>query len=244
MTTQDSAANPFEQWREMFQKSTETWAQAAATFPGGTFWSPFSAAAQGGAAPGANFPGFGQMPGFPGFNGAPGSNPFAQFMPPFAGNDIQQMWQQFFNTWAEQAKQAMATGTPGPEVLINAQKQWSEQLESMAKMFAEVMGAESFASMLGRYMEQTLVWQQRMTNTTEPQQDSMLKALNMPSRGQIDRMFERVIGLEDRIDDLEDENRKLRTQVEAALKAQAPRGRARSPEPPAATQQSGEGSQA
>ena len=55
----------------------------------------------------------------------------------------------------------------------------------------------------------------------------MLKSLNMPSRGQIDRLFERVIGLEDRIDDLEDENRKLRAQVEAALKTPAPRGRSR-----------------
>ena len=32
-------------------------------------------------------------------------------------------------------------------------------------------------------------------------------------------MFERVIGLDDRIDDLEDENRKLRALVEEALKS-------------------------
>ena len=224
MTTQDNTANPFEYWREMFQKSTEAWAQAASAGPGAAFWPPF------GAAPGFGFPGAGQMPGF---GGAPGSNPFAQFVPPFSGNDFQQMWQQYYNTWTEQVQQAMASGAPGPEVLLNAQKQWSEQLENMAKTFAEVMGTESFANMLGRYMEQTLVWQNRMANTTEPQQDAMLKAMNMPSRGQIDRMFERVIGLEDRIDDLEDENRKLRTQVEAALKAQAPRGRSRAANTPA-----------
>ena len=29
MTTQENAANSFEYWREMFQKSTEAWAQAA-----------------------------------------------------------------------------------------------------------------------------------------------------------------------------------------------------------------------
>ena len=43
-------------------------------------------------------------------------------------------------------------------------------------------------------------------------------------------MFERVIGLEDRIDDLEDESRKLRRQLDAALKAAAPRSRSRSSE--------------
>ena len=58
----------------------------------------------------------------------------------------------------------------------------------------------------------------------------------MPSRGQIDRMFERVIGLEDRIDDLEDENRKLRRQLDAALRAPAPRSRGRSAETPAASE--------
>lgn len=244
MTTQDSAANPFEYWREMFQKSTEAWAQAASAGPGAAFWPPFFGTAPSGAAPGFGFPGAGQMPGFgPGLGGAPGGNPFAQFVPPFSGNDFQQMWQQFYNTWAEQAQKAMSSGAQGPEVLLNAQKQWSDQLEAMAKTFAEVMGTEAFASMLGRYMEQNLVWQNRMANATEPQQDSMLKAMNMPSRGQIDRMFERVIGLEDRIDDLEDENRKLRAQVEAALKAQAPRGRSRAANSPAQDEASGSASQ-
>ena len=228
MTTQDNAANPFDYWREMFQKSTEAWAQAAGSTDN-AFWPPFF-----GATPGGPMPGFGQMPGF---------NPFGQSTPPFFPNDIQQMWQQFYNTWAEQTQQAMSSGAAGPEVFLNAQKQWSEQLEAMAKTFAEVMGTESFANMLGRYMEQTLVWQQRMANASEPQQDAMLKALNMPSRGQIDRLFERVIGLEDRIDDLEDENRKLRTQVEASQRAPAPRSRSRSTEPPAATVSPEEGSQ-
>ena len=239
MTTQDNAANPFDQWREIFQKSTEAWAQAAGS-SGNAFWPPFFGASPAGGSPGFGTPGFG-LPGFgfpgfgqmPGFANAPGNNPFGQFAPPFIPSDVQQMWQQFYNTWVEQVQQAMASGTPGPEAFVNAQKQWTEQLEAMAKTFAEVMGTESFADMLGRYMEQTLVWQQRMANASEPQQDAMLKAMNMPSRGQIDRLFERVIGLEDRIDDLEDENRKLRAQVEAALKTPAPRSRSRSTEPPA-----------
>ncbi len=222
MTTQDSAANPFEYWREMFQKSTEAWAQAATGAPGSGAWPPFFGAAPGGTAPGFSFPGFGQMPGF---SAMPGFNPFGQFAPPSFSGDLQQVWQQFFNSWTEQAQQAMASGSPAPEALLNAQKQWTEQLEAMAKMFAEAMGTGAFASMLGKYMEQLLIWQQRMAKQAEPQQDTMLKALNMPSRGQIDRMFERVIGLEERLEDLDDENRKLRAQVEAALRPSAPRPR-------------------
>jgi hypothetical protein len=45
-------------------------------------------------------------------------------------------------------------------------------------------------------------------------------------------MFERIIGLEERLDDLEDENRKLRAQVEAALRSPAPRSRSRAAETP------------
>ena len=228
MTTQENAANPFDAWREMFQKSTEAWSQAVAGMSSSPFWAPFTGAAQGGP-----MPGFGQMPGFgsiPGF-GTPGQ------VPPFVPfNDIQQVWQQFYNAWAEQTRQAMSAGTSGQEVIFNAQKQWSEQLEVMAKTFAEVMGTEQFASLLGRYMEQSLVWQERMANASEPQMDAMLRAYHLPSRGQIDRLFERVIGLEDRIDDLEDENRKLRHQVEAALKAPTPRSCSRSTEAPASSE--------
>lgn len=228
MTTQENSANPFEAWREMFQKSTEAWSQAAAGMSAGPFWPPFF-----GAAPGGAMPGFGQMPGF---NNAPGFGSPGQ-MPPFVPlNDLQQVWDQFFNTWTEQTRQAMAASAPGAEVVINAQKLWSEQLEAMAKVFAEVMGSEQFANLLGRYMEQSLVWQERMANASEPQMDSMLRAYHLPSRGQIDRLFERVIGLEDRIDDLEDENRKLRRQVDAALKAPTPRSRSRSTETTASSE--------
>ena len=115
-------------------------------------------------------------------------------------------------------------------------KQWTELPEAMAKTFAEVMGTEQFANLLGRYMEQSLVWQERMASASEPQMDSMFRAYHLPSRGQIDRLFERVIGLEDRIGDLEGESRKLRKQLEAAQRAAAPRSRSRSTDAPASSE--------
>ena len=120
-------------------------------------------------------------------------------------------------------------GGAGPEVILNAQKQWADQLEAMAKTFAEVMGTETFANMIGRYMEQSLVAQQRAANASEPPDGLPCSSPSTcRSRSQIDRLFERVIGLEDRIDDLEDENRKLRTQVEALRPPASP------PHPPPA----------
>jgi hypothetical protein len=48
-----------------------------------------------------------------------------------------------------------------------------------------------------------------MAKAANPQIDMALRALNLPSREQIDRLFERVIGIEERLDDLEDNTRQI-----------------------------------
>ena len=175
MTSQDTSSNPFELWKEMFQKSTEAWSQAAG--PAGNFTSPF------------------------GFNSSQGFNPFPT-------QDPQQMWQQYFNSWSEYWSKNQAS-SPGADVFGDAQKQWTEHLESMARTFAEAMASEAFSSMLGKSLEQSLTWQQRYSKEMKPHLDDALQAFNLPSRSQMDRLFERVIGLEERLDDLEENTRKI-----------------------------------
>ena len=195
MTSSQNTANPFEAWQEMFRKSTEMWQQAAAGTPNNPFWPPNN-----GAMPGMGMPGFGM----PGFGGA---------TPPFAANDMTTMWQQFFNLWSQQWSQLL-DAAPGSQTLSDAQKQWNEQLEAMAKMFADTMSSEDFAKTLGKYMEQGLHMQERMADAVNPQIDAMLRTYNMPSRSQMDRLFVHVLGIEERLDDLDDEIRKLRKEPE------------------------------
>ena len=197
MTSTQNSANPFESWQEMFRKSTEMWQQAAASGSPNPFWPPFNGGMPGGAAPGAGMPGFG---GFP---------------PPFGGNDPAAMWQQFFNQWLQQWTQLAASGA-GPQTISDAQKKWNEQLEAMARTFADTMSTEDFAQALGKYMEQGLHTQERMADAVNPQIDAMLRTYNMPSRSQMNRLFVHVLGIEERLDDLEDEIRKLRKDLEAA----------------------------
>ena len=175
MTNQDTASNPFEVWKDMFQKSTEAWSQAAG--PMGNFSPPS------------------------GFNAFQGFNPIPSY-------DPKQVWQQYFNSWSEfwAKNQAASHGT---DVFRDAQKQWTEQLESMAHTFAEAMGSEAFSSMLGKSLEQSLTLQQRYSKEITPHLDDALKACNLPSRSQMDRLFERIIGLEERLDDLEENTRKI-----------------------------------
>jgi hypothetical protein len=71
------------------------------------------------------------------------------------------------------------------------------------------MGTEAFSTMQSKFFEQNLTWQDKLAKAANPQIDMALRALNLPSREQIDRLFERVIGLEERLDDVEDDLRQI-----------------------------------
>ena len=71
------------------------------------------------------------------------------------------------------------------------------------------MGTDAFSNMQSKFFEQALAWQDRAAKAANPQIDMALRALNLPSREQIDRLFERIIGIEERLDDLEDNTRQI-----------------------------------
>lgn len=229
-TDQNSAAAFFEAWQEMIRKSTEAWSQAASGFGGFTPPNP-------GATPFGAFP-FGGFPfGFPPGTGAPGSAPFA---PPFNPADFMQMWQRMFETWQSQWMNSQP-GENQPPSIEEAQRQWARYLESMAATFSEVMNSDEFSQALGKYMEQGLAFQERTAKQVNPQINAWLRAYNLPSRSQMDRMFARIIGMEEKLDDLEDEIRKLRSELSASPPPQSsrPRSAPASAAPPA----NGEGEQ-
>lgn len=203
-----NAAAAFEAWQEMFRKSAEAWAQAAPGFPGFT-------------APGPGATPFGGWPfGAPPFG--MGSAPMPGTGGPFQGfntEGLTRMWQQLYQVWAEQAQQMMADPSSFPQSLPEAERQWAQGLESLASTFAKSMSTEEFSQALGKYMEQVLVWQGKLARESNPQMDAALRVWNMPSRAQIDRLFERVIGLEEQIESLSDAVRKLQATIDAATTA-------------------------
>ncbi len=217
-----NASAAFDAWQEMFRKSAEAWAQAAPGFPG--FASPGPGATPFGGWPFA-VPPFGR-----GGSTVPGMDG------PFQGFNVDgltRMWQQLYQVWAEQARQMMADPT-FPQSLSEAERQWAQGLESLASTFAKSMSTEEFSQALGKYMEQALVWQGKLTRESNPQMDAALRAWNVPSRAQIDRLFERVIGLEGQIESLSDEVRKLQATVDAATTARRATSAPASPAEPGA----------
>ena len=123
--------------------------------------------------------------------------------------DPSQLWQQFLGMWSDFWSKTFTTQTITPDMFQTAQKMWSEQLETLAQGFANVMGTDAFSTMQSKFFEQSLAWQDKAAKAANPQIDMALRALNLPSREQIDRLFERVIGIEERLDDLEDNTRQI-----------------------------------
>ena len=228
---QNSATAFFEAWQDMIRKSTEAWSQAASGFGGFTPPNP-------GATPFGAFP-FGGFPfGFPPGAGAPGSAPFT---PPFNPADFMQMWQRMFETGQSQWMNSQSGETQPPSI-EEAQRQWARYLETMASTFSEVMITEEFSKSLGQFMEQGLAMQERTAKQVNPQINALLRAYNLPSRSQMDRMFARIIGMEEKLDDLEDEIRKLRSELSASRRPQSSRSRSALASAEATT--NGEGEQA
>jgi hypothetical protein len=233
MTIADNgtAAGFFEAWQDMVRKSTEAWTQAASGFGGFTPPSP-------GAMPFGPFS-FGGFPfGPPPGAGAPGANPFT---PPFDPTQFMQTWQRMFESWQSQWM-GHQSGEAQPPSIEEAQRQWARYLESMASTFSEVMSTKEFAKGLGKYMEQGLALQERVAKQANPQINAILRTYNLPSRSQIDRLFARLIGMEEKLDDMEDEIRKLRSELSTSRRPQ-PAG-SRSARASAAGVADGEGEQA
>ena len=121
--------------------------------------------------------------------------------------DPAEAWRQFFGMWTDFWMKAM---TQSPETFQDAQKLWMEQLDTTSKGLENVMGKEAYGAMVSKFFQEQLAWQDKTAKAANPQIDGALRAMNLPSRSQIDRLFERVVGIEERLDDLETDSRQIR----------------------------------
>src|SRR6266699_3091444 len=129
--------------------------------------------------------------------------------PQASPNSFLEFWQDFLRQSSSFWSPA-ATAPQPPDTIQTSQKLWMEQLETISQGFTKVMGTDIFATMQGKFFEQQLRWQDYLTKTMQPQPDAALRALNLPSRNQMDRLFERIVNIEERLDDLETDTRIIR----------------------------------
>jgi polyhydroxyalkanoic acid synthase PhaR subunit len=80
-------------------------------------------------------------------------------------------------------------------------KQWYEQNEkAWGRSVAQATGTEAFAEMQGKLLESFLAFQKTVRDASRAQ----LEALGLPTRDDIARLGEIVLGLEEKIDQLAD----------------------------------------
>lgn len=78
-------------------------------------------------------------------------------------------------------------------------RDWASQMEEQWNSYLnQAMGSDAFAAMMGRSMETMLAFQSRLAQQFE----STLKAWNLPTRGDITALGERLALIEDRLDRL------------------------------------------
>ncbi len=174
-----ASPNPTEAWLATFQK----WAEAS---------NQFLSMGRGGSEPGL-------------FNPFQAFNPFQSFAP---AQIWQQLLQQHLKTWTDFLA-APGDGSPSAELFRTSEKNWLAYLDSTGRELAAAMSTDEFAKALGISIEQALATQDRLMESFDDQVNAFIRFFQLPSRSQVERLFERVIGLEDRLDELEDQNRAI-----------------------------------
>jgi hypothetical protein len=121
--------------------------------------------------------------------------------------DPAEAWKQFYGMWTEFWTKCF---THSPDTFQVAQRLWMEQLDTTSKSLENIMGTAAYGVAVSKFFQEQLAWQEKAVKAIHPQIDGALRTINLPSRGQIDRLFERVVGMEERLDDLEAESRQIR----------------------------------
>ena len=111
---------------------------------------------------------------------------------------------------------------PGPADLLNAWQQMASQSEQQWNQYLnQVMGTETFASMMGKYLEGYLAFQGALARNAE----RYLQTANMPTRSDITALGERLAAIESQLALVAAEQKKLAKKLDAQHE---PRGTKRS----------------
>ncbi|MHB8576708.1 MAG: poly(R)-hydroxyalkanoic acid synthase subunit PhaE [Dehalococcoidia bacterium] len=113
---------------------------------------------------------------------------------------------------------------PTPADFLGPWRQMAEQAEGQwNQYFNQMMGTETFANLMGRYMEGYLAFQQTLSQNLE----RYLQTMNLPTRTDIAAIGERIAALESQISLLTAEQQRLLKRLASAEEGGAKRGAAR-----------------
>jgi len=107
---------------------------------------------------------------------------------------------------------------PTPADFLSAWQQMASQSEGQWNDYLnKMMGTESFANMLGRYMEGYLTFQGAMSKNIE----KYMQSVNLPVRSDITALGERLAAIEERLGQIAEDQRRLGKRLESLADAGA-----------------------
>lgn len=134
---------------------------------------------------------------------AKGAETWAKMLGQGQRPDVYQFWRPFFDQGMEAWSRLLGQGG-GPDVLQEWKKFQDEWIESWSKVLTQAMGTETFATALGKHLDQHLSAVGPVRKQMAEVGEEYLRALNLPSRRQVADLAELVVSLESRIEALEE----------------------------------------
>jgi hypothetical protein len=133
--------------------------------------------------------------------------------------DFTQFWRPLLTQGMEVWQKAAAQGGISPEFMQQWKSFMDQWIETWSQAMGRAMATEGFAQALSRYLDQWLAVQGPWKKGVEQYNDAALRALGLPSRGQVVGVASQLVGLEERIEQLEEGLGELRRLVQQTLKA-------------------------
>jgi hypothetical protein len=145
--------------------------------------------------------------------------------PPAAGApDFSQFWRPILGQGMELWQKAAAQGGVSPEFAQQWKTFLDQWIDAWSKALGQAMATEGFAQALGRYLDQMLTVQGPLKKGIDQQTDQALRALGLPSRGQVVAIASQLVALEERIEGLEDRLDDIRRLLDKASGEPRPTG--------------------
>jgi hypothetical protein len=135
--------------------------------------------------------------------------------------DLTALWRPLLTQGMEMWQKAAAQGALTPDFVSQWKGLMNQWIETWSKALEQAMGTDAFAQALGRYLDQWLVAQAPVRKGLDQVNDTALRTLGLPSRGQVVSLASQVVALEERIEGIEDRLGEIRKLLQDVLRAVA-----------------------
>ena len=118
--------------------------------------------------------------------------------------DPMAFWRPMVEQWVQASARAFSQTPMSPDVMSQWKQFLDQSIDAWSRALSQAMNTDSFAQMLGKYLDQWLVTTAPMKKAAEHGVDQALQTLNLASRSQLTAVAKQIVELEDRVERIEE----------------------------------------